>query len=154
MAIMKMCSWHGCNKVLAEGVTYCEQHQRKWETKEKLRYKEYQRRRRKDKEQKKYQDFYNNPQWRRVSKAIINDYYFIDILEYYRTGNIVEGEAVHHIVELEEDWDSRFDILNLIYLTEKNHRRVHAEYEKGSKEKARMQEILFDLIDRFNKEFI
>lgn len=154
MPLKKLCSWHGCNKVLDDGVIYCEKHQKKWEDKEKERYKEYKERRIKDKNQKRYQDFYNSPLWRTLSKAIRSEYYHIDILEYYRTGNIIQGEAVHHIVEIEDDWESRYDSSNLIYLTEKNHRRVHEQYNKSSKDKKVMQKILFDLIDRFNKEFI
>lgn len=153
MAILKLCSWHGCNKVIKDGVRFCEQHQKKWEDKERNRYKEYQQRRRKDKEQKKFQDFYNSTEWRRVSKAVIKEYCYIDILEFYRTGQIVEGEALHHIVTLEDDWNSRFDVLNLVYLTEKNHRRVHAEYDKGEKEKKSMQKILFQLINKFSNEY-
>lgn len=153
MALKKLCSWHGCNKVLDQGIKYCDKHQKKWEQIERDRFKEYQQRRRKDKEQKLYQDFYNSPQWRRTSNAVIKDYHYIDILEYYRTGKVVEGEAVHHIITLKDDWNSRFDTLNLIYLTEKNHRRVHDEYDKGDKEKKALQKILFDLIDKFNKEY-
>jgi 5-methylcytosine-specific restriction endonuclease McrA len=153
MPLMKLCSWNGCNKVLGNGVIYCEQHQKKWEAKERERYKEYQNRRRRDKEQKKFQDFYNNEEWKRIREATINGYYGMDILEFYRTGNIIQGEAVHHIIELEDDWNCRVDISNLIYLTEKNHRRVHVEYEKGYKEKKNMQNILFNLIDEFNREY-
>lgn len=153
MALLKLCSWHSCNKILKEGVTYCEQHQAKWEQIERNRYKEYKCRRRKDREQKKHQDFYNSQGWIRLRDAVIADFYGIDILEYYRTGRIAQGEAVHHIIPLEDNWNSRLDILNLIYLTEKNHRRVHAEYNKGDKEKKAMQKILFDLIDKWNKEF-
>lgn len=154
MPILKLCSWNGCHKVLNENTTYCGRHQKKWEEKEKQRYKEYQAQRRKDIRQKKHQDFYNSSSWKRVSKSVIESFCYIDILEYYRTGNLVQGEAVHHIIELEEDWNSRFDIFNLIYLTEKNHRRVHVEYDKGKKEKDVMQKILFDLVQRFIKEFV
>ena len=132
---------------------YCEYHQAKWDKENKERYKEYQNRRRKDKGQKKYQDFYNSKHWKRLRDVIVNKYYGIDILEYYRTGRIIQGERVHHIVELSENYNRRLDISNLIYLTEQNHRRVHEEYLKGSKEKKQMQDILFELVEKFNSEF-
>lgn len=153
MTIKKLCSWYGCTKIIEKGKVYCNLHQNKWELKEKVRYKEYQSRRRKDKEQRKFQNFYNSDDWKRIRESIISSCYSIDILEYYRTGKIVQGERVHHIVELEDDWNSRFDIYNLIYLTERNHRRVHVEYSKGEKDKKAMQKILFDLLDKFIKDF-
>lgn len=152
-ALKKKCSKTGCNKVVEHGVIYCDYHQRKWEQEEKERYREYQSIRRKDKEQKKYQDFYNDKSWKRIRDAVIADYYGIDILEYYRTGRIIQGGRVHHIIELSEDWNSRLDICNLIYLTEQNHRRVHEEYKKGIREKKQMQGVLFALIDKWFQEF-
>lgn len=112
----------------------------------------YRNRRRHDEEQKKYQDFYSSKDWLRVRQVVISDCVGVDILEYYRTGRIVGGERVHHIVELSEDFNCRFDVSNLIYLTEQNHRRVHVEYDKGAKEKAKMQKVLFSLLEKFNKE--
>ncbi|MHB9943598.1 hypothetical protein CF065_18780 [Clostridium sporogenes] len=153
MALKKICSKVGCTKIVVNDVVYCDYHQKKWEQKERKRYKEYQNRRRKDKEQKKYQDFYNDKSWKRIRTTAIADYYSIDILEYYRTGRIVQGERVHHIKELEEEWNSRLDINNLIYLTEQNHRRVHEEYNKGNREKKKMQDVLFALVDRWFKDF-
>lgn len=151
--ILKICSWHGCTKVINVGEKYCEYHAKKADLENKERYKEYQHRRLKDKEQRKFQDLYNSGRWHRVRDAVIKDYHYIDILEFYRTGRIVEGEIVHHIRELEEDWDSRLDISNLIYLTEQNHRRVHVEYLKGAQEKKAMQRILLQLIEKFMKEY-
>jgi len=153
LALKKLCSKTGCNKVVDDGIIYCKYHQQKWEQQEKKRYKEYKKRRMQDKEQKKYQDFYNSNEWKRVRDIVIAGCYSIDILEYYKTGKIIQGERVHHIIELEQDWNSRFDIFNLIYLTERNHRRVHEEYKKGNKEKKQMQELLFRLIDKWNNEF-
>lgn len=154
MALMKLCSWHGCTKVIADGVLYCLYHQEKFEKQEKERFKEYDKRRKQDIFKKQCIDFYNSKQWESIRQTVIADCYGIDILEYYKTGKIVQGERVHHIVSLNEDWNSRLDLLNLIYLTEQNHRRVHAEYDKGNKEKKKMQEILFALLIKWNQEFV
>ena len=77
----------------------------------------------------------------------------MDIVEYYSTGRVIAGERVHHIVELNEDWNSRLDVSNLIYLTEQNHRKIHAIYESSIKNKKIMQDKLFKMIDKFYKDF-
>lgn len=151
--IKKLCSWHGCSYVVEDNVKYCPAHKQKNETIERDRYKEYKQRRLKEKDQKKYQDFYNSKAWRMVRSNIISNCYSVDILEYYKTGNIIQGESVHHIEELDSNWSMRLDTGNLIYLTEQNHRRVHVEYDKGEREKKQMQDLLLGLLDRWNKEF-
>lgn len=150
---MKLCSWHGCTKIVKDGIKYCPYHQSKFERQEKERYKEYDKRRKQDAVKKKCIEFYNTEQWERVRRVVIADCYNIDILEYYKTGKVIQGERVHHIKDLNEEWDSRLDLSNLIYLTEQNHRRVHAEYDKGEREKKQMQQILFALLNKWNEEF-
>lgn len=149
MALKKLCSRTGCHRVVDEDKKYCIRH----EHLDKERYKEYQQRRLQDKLQKKYQEFYTSIPWKRLRKEIIAALFGMDILEYYTTGQIVPGERVHHIIELDEDWSSRLDILNLIYLTEKNHRIIHAAYERSPKDKKAMQTKLFQLLGRFYEEF-
>lgn len=149
MALKKLCSRTGCHRVIEADKKYCIRH----EHLDKERYKEYQQRRLQDELQKKYQEFYTSIPWKRLRKEIIATLLGMDILEYYTTGQIVPGERVHHIIELDEDWSSRLDSLNLIYLTEKNHRRVHAAYERSPKDKKAMQTKLFELLDRFYEEF-
>lgn len=153
MPLLKQCSHRNCRKLLPDGVKFCDYHQAKYEAQERIRYKEYKLRRLKDIEQKKFQEFYNTEAWKRIRKAVISDYLGIDIYEYYSTGRIVAGERVHHIIELSEDWSCRLDSSNLIYLTEKNHGKIHAIYNTNNKNKFLMQTKLFDTIDRFNKEF-
>ncbi|NFO65444.1 hypothetical protein FDC27_00385 [Clostridium botulinum] len=153
MSVLKQCSWNGCTKIVNQDVKYCEYHKGKYDMEQKERYKEYSARRRRDKDKKKYQDFYSSSDWKRIRKACTTECYGIDILELYRTGRVVQGERVHHIICLSDDWNSRFDICNLIYLTEKNHRIVHSHYDKEKKEKEKMQKILLGLLEKFNKEF-
>lgn len=153
MPILKQCSYHGCSKILEDGIKYCEYHERIMQEKERERFKEYQYKRRKDESMKNYIEFYSSKEWKQIRMIIIAAAFHIDILEFYRTGKIVKGETVHHIIETSEDWNSRLDINNLIYVTEKNHRRIHAEYNKGKKERKAMQTILFTLLDKFNKEY-
>lgn len=106
-----------------------------------------------DKEQQKYQTFYSSKEWARYRATVISQCYCIDIIEYYRTGKIVQGYTVHHIIPLEDDYERRLDINNLIYLTQSNHISVHKEYKKSAKDKRIMQELLLDLKIKFIEEF-
>ena len=80
-------------------------------------------------------------------------YYHIDILEYFKTGIIVEGKIMHHIIEIKDDFNTADDINNLIYLTDSNHKTVHALYEKSQKDKTYMQNVLFSLIKKWEEEY-
>ncbi|EOU1580044.1 hypothetical protein QYB23_002907 [Clostridium perfringens] len=151
MAILKQCSWHGCTRILNDGIKYCNYHQKKVDEEEKKRYREYANRRRQDKEQKKYQNFYSSKEWELGKQGAIRDTLAIDVIDYYKLNRITQGERVHHIIELSDDFDKRLNKDNLIYLTERNHRIVHREYNNGNK--AKMQELLFDLKARFMDEF-
>lgn len=153
MALLKQCSHRGCRKILQDNVKFCDYHQTKFDLKEKERYKDYQSRRLKDKEKKKQQQFYNSDNWQRTREAVASDCLGIDIYEYYTTGRIVPGETVHHIIELNEDWNSRLDINNLIYLTERNHRKIHVIYDRSNRDKKIMQDKLFKIINKFQSEF-
>lgn len=102
----------------------------------------------------KFEMFYHSNTWRKdLRTRAIKFYYHIDILEYYKFNNIVEGKIVHHIIEVKDDFNKADDISNLIYLTDTNHKRVHAIYEKSQKDKENMQKILFSLIERWKKEY-
>lgn len=154
MTLLKQCSWHGCTKVIKDGIKYCTYHQKKFEQQEKERYREYDKRRKQDAFKRQCIEFYNTGQWERVRQVVIADCYNIDILEYYKTGKVIQGERVHHIKDLNEDWNCRLDLSNLIYLTEQNHRRVHIEYLKGERGKKQMQQILFALLIKWSEEFV
>ncbi|HBJ1646502.1 hypothetical protein [Clostridium botulinum] len=154
MAIYKLCSWHGCTKILNQGVQYCPYHMKIYKKQEHERYREYDIRRAKNENKAIAKQFYNSQAWQRIRPVVIADCLGMDILEFYRVGRIVAGERVHHIIELEEDWNNRLDINNLIYLTEKNHRIVHSQYDKGKKEREQMQRILFNLLNKFQAEYL
>lgn len=116
-------------------------------------YKRYKDRRRMNEQQSKQQDFYCSKEWLRLRDIIIADCFGLDIVLWYKDGTVESGYTVHHIIELSEDWDSRLDVNNLIYVTEQTHQLIHAEYNKGERQKKAMQMVLFNLLDKFNKEF-
>lgn len=116
-------------------------------------YKRYKERRRMDKEEKIRQDFYSSKAWIRLRDVVKMDCYGMDIVMWYKDQVIEPGYTVHHIISVEEDWNSRLDINNCIYVTEHTHQLIHNEYSKGERHKKAMQSILFGLLDRFNKEY-
>jgi len=116
-------------------------------------YKRYRDRRRMDKEEKKRQDFYCSKEWLRLRDIVKVHCNGIDIIMWYKDGTVEFGHTVHHIIEISEDWNSRLDVNNLIYVTERTHKVIHAEYNKGERQKKVMQKLLFGLLDTFNKDF-
>ena len=152
MPIMYKCSAKGCSKIL-EVQGLCPMHQDKYDKANKIRYKVYTTERLMDEEQKKYHIFYNTNDWKRIRDSLIASYYAMDIVEYYRTGLVVNGYTVHHVICLEDNYDLRLNVDNLIYLTESNHQYIHKEYNKGEREKKAMQKILMELKKKFNEEF-
>lgn len=97
--------------------------------------------------------FYSSKNWQNIVEISKKRYNYLDIYSYYILGRIEEGEVVHHIVPLTENWNKKLDIKNLIFLTEKNHRTIHNLMKKGFEDKANTQQLLYSLIERFNKDF-
>ncbi len=62
------------------------------------------------------------------------------------------SSLAHHIIEVVVDISKAFDLLNLICLCNKCHGKVHAEYNKGDKERKAMQRYLYEILDRWIKE--
>lgn len=76
----------------------------------------------------------------------------MDIYSWYALGKIEVGVIVHHIIPIKDDYEKRFDIGNLIYLTYENHALVHQMYSESPERKARIQQELMDLIRQWNVE--
>lgn len=112
----------------------------------KNRHKEYKKYRQDNKEQ----CFYASSEWLRKKEDVKAFYSGIDIYSFYILHTIEEGQTVHHIVELKEDWSRRLDNENLIYLTEANHQLIHKLYKE---DKEGIQKLLCSLIERYRKEF-
>ena len=63
----------------------------------------------------------------------------------YADGCIKPVKAVHHIIELKEDWNKRFDSNNLICVCSEHHTLIHIIY-LNPKDKPVLQEHLKSLI--------
>lgn len=90
--------------------------------------------------------FYTCNDWRKLRKVAFRLYDGIDIYAYYTQHRIETADMVHHIVEVEEDWDKRLDIINLIPLSNVNHGVISALYKRDEATKKATQELLRGLI--------
>ncbi|GEP65780.1 hypothetical protein CBE01nite_35480 [Clostridium beijerinckii] len=111
------------------------------------RYKEYD----KDKINSKEKKFYSSDQWNKIKDKAKELYEYIDIYSYYVSNKLEYGQTVHHIVPIKREWEKRFALDNLIYLTESNHRVIHNRMENG--EYNEVINELNELVARFKKEF-
>lgn len=142
MALYRLCPH--CNKKIEYGTKcQCEIDI------EKQRHKDY----KTSRTDKKEQEFYNSKLWLQTKEIAKSKTNYIDVYEYYINSRVVSGDVVHHMIEIKEDWNKRLDVSNLIYLTNSNHMYVHSMYNKSDKDRAKTQELLIELLDRFNKEF-
>lgn len=153
MARLKMCSHFSCTKIIEDNERYCNTHKKRYAARQKVRYKDYQRRRLEDHNEAKTQAFYHSDEWIRAKEVAKLSTFHIDIFHYYLIGKIIEGETVHHIIELKEDWSRRSDVSNLLYLSNKNHAKIHSKYNSCIEDKKRIQKMLLELKKRFDEEF-
>ena len=115
----------------------------------KERHKEY----KKYRTDKKEQSFYCSGDWLSVKEKVKDRFKEVDIYSYYIKGKIEYGQTSHHIETLKDNWNRRLDIDNLIYLTEQNHQHIHALYNQNNAVKFDTMTLLYELIERYCKEF-
>lgn len=96
--------------------------------------------------------FYQTKEWEKIKPIVIARFNGLDIYSYYKLHIIEHGFTVHHIIPIDEDPNQRLSIDNLIYLTESNHRLLHAKMKKSAEAKAAVQAELKKLIDIWNAE--
>lgn len=150
--LKKKCSWHGCMKIVDDGVKYCEYHSAKADKENKERYKEYYNRIKLDEDRKRFMSFYSDSSWINLSEVVKRHYLGLCVVCWGR-GITENSTTTHHIEELKESWDKRLDEYNLIPLCSSCHQKVHKRYREGAREKAKMKEILYCAKDKFNQEF-
>ncbi|WP_176212600.1 HNH endonuclease signature motif containing protein [Clostridium acidisoli] len=133
-------------KVLEGTLCKCEQDKRK------KNYKDYKIRRMKDEQERKRQRFYNSKGWIVLSESIKRHYLGLCVVCWHK-GKTEESKYTHHIVELKDDMDLALVEDNLVSLCPYCHGRVHVEYDKGDKDKKKMQTILHILVKEFDDEY-
>ncbi|MBR1398109.1 MAG: hypothetical protein IJ563_11355 [Selenomonadaceae bacterium] len=126
--LLKMCE--KCSRLIEQG-TQCEHCKNN-------RHKEYNQVRR----DKSKNEFYHSREWARVSGQARARAYGLDEYAYEYERRLVKGKIAHHIKEIEEAPDEKFDIENLVYVSIETHNRIHAAYEKGKETRKAMQKKL------------
>ena len=97
-------------------------------------------------------DFYNSRAWRQARAAALDRDGGIDIWEYMKTGRIIPGNEVHHIVSATDNKNLRCELTNLITVSKSSHREIERLYNKANKE--RIQELLQIEINRRTELYI
>lgn len=103
----------------------------------KERHQEYDRHRR----DKKAKAFYGGASWRATRARVLARDVGMDIYLYITTGAVVPANTVHHITELSEDWEQRYNPENLISVSEATHSMLSIAYKDAAK-RQQMQEAL------------
>lgn len=120
-----ICKRVGCKKLIEKGLNngYCDEHkdygEQKLKEAKRIRYSNYD----KDRDPKLV-SFYHGVKWKRLRESVLtrDNYLCQDCLS---ANKLVGAEEVHHIIEVKEDWDKRYDESNLISLCKSCHRKRH-----------------------------
>lgn len=142
----KICNYFGCHKVINYAERYCDEHKKEYTQRHKI-YDEFRR-------NKKAAEFYHSVEWTITREVILNKFNHIDIYAYYVKSEIVQANTVHHIVELNDDWNQRLKIDNLIPVTDTSHNEIHEAYKKSKESKVKMQRLLMDLKNKWINEIL
>jgi hypothetical protein len=76
----------------------------------------------------------------------------VDIYALYVRQELKNCEPVHHIVELEEDWEQRLNPLNLIPLSQSSHSIITSLYKQSKSSMRETQKLLRTLIEYHFRE--
>ena len=111
--LLKTCR---CGKVIPQSMRMCEE----CEQRQQSRHMEYNNTRR----DKKAAEFYISKEWRAIRPVIMSVFGYVDIYALYVKSELVtlkESDPIHHIIELEEDWEQRLNPFNLVPLSHDTH---------------------------------
>ncbi|URZ06780.1 hypothetical protein [Clostridium felsineum] len=147
--MLKKCC-NKCGKIIDYSIMHCDECSKKVQEQKRQRHREYKAKRMADNKEKILQEFYVSKEWTKVRDNVKVRCFYLDIYSYYILGAIENGKTVHHIEPLRNNWGSRLDCDNLIYLTESNHQLIHRMLDKDYKGTVKM---LQGLVYRWNKEF-
>lgn len=150
MALKKICR---CGKLIDYTEKMCEQCQKKYEAEKKSRDKIYNRSRYSE-NNIQYTRFYKSREWKYIAEVCKLYYKKVDIYSYYILKKVEYGKICHHVVEIKDDWSKRLELDNLIYLSSKNHNKIHSMYDRSEKDKKAMQDMLRELSKRYCSEFL
>ena len=87
--------------------------------------------------------FYHSKSWKLLQQAVASRAGYTDEYVKFYKGRVQPGRIAHHIVPINERPELRLDGRNIIYVSDRTHQMIHAEYNKGTKEKEEMQRRLY-----------
>ena len=144
MMLLKSCR---CGKLIPQSLKMCEDCERRQQS----RYVVYNNTRR----DQRAAEFYISKEWRALRPVIMSVYDHVDIYALYvlhELKTLEESDPIHHIIELEEDWEQRLNPLNLIPLSLKTHNTITALYKKSNASMKATQAQLRSLIEYHFRE--
>ena len=100
-------------------------------------------------------EFYISKEWRVLRPVIMGIYGYIDIYALYVEQQLItlkDSDPIHHIVELEDDWEQRLNPLNLIPLSHNTHNTITALYKQSKASMIATQKQLRSLINLHFRE--
>ena len=87
-----------------------------------------------------------------MRERIIEVYDNVDIYSLYVENELLTCDPIHHIVELEDDWEQRLNPLNLIPLSHNTHNAITALYKQNKASMIATQKQLRSLINLHFRE--
>ena len=139
--LLKSCR---CGKLIPQSVKMCKECERRQQSRHMI----YNNTRR----DKRAAEFYVSKEWRAMRERIIEVYDNVDIYALYVENELLTCEPVHHIVELEDDWEQRLNPFNLIPLNHKTHNTITALYKQSKASMRATQKQLRSLIEYHFRE--
>lgn len=142
--LLKKCR---CGKLIPQVMKMCEE----CEKRQKSRHIAYNHSRR----DPRATEFYLSKEWRTLRPVIMGIYGYIDIYALYVEQQLItlkDSDPVHHIVELEDDWDQRLNPLNLIPLSHNTHNTITALYKQSRSTMIATQKQLRSVINLHFRE--
>lgn len=112
------------------------------------RYKRYDKEVRNSQDNTKYTEFYNSPEWDKLSSYIKRRYKGLCLMCLFEHDEITTCDITHHITPIRVDFSKRFDEKELIPLCHRCHNSIdHKNYTEEMKNKLR------ELLAKFQKTY-
>lgn len=142
--LLKSCK---CGKLIPQSVKMCEECERRQQSRHMI----YNNTRR----DKRAAEFYLSKEWRDLRPVIMSVYEYVDIYALYVEHQLItlkDSDPMHHIIELEDDWEQRLNPLNLIPLSHRTHNTITALYKQSKESMRATQKQLRSLIEYHFRE--
>lgn len=142
--LLKSCR---CGKLIPQSIKMCEECERRQQS----RYVAYNNTRR----DQRAAEFYLSREWRALRPVIMSVYGYVDIYALYvqhELKMLEPSDPIHHIIELDEDWEQRLNPLNLIPLKHETHSIITALYKQSTAGMKATQKRLRSLIEHHFRE--